>query len=494
VTPPSIYDYISIWIYTEQNNTIDLGWMYLNVSSTWKKGYGNITMPWINMRAKFLFKLMVNGSSVAEDVAEFENLNEPLQTHLALTGNDGEMRVMWISFNSTDSGVWYGEHPKKLRFFSSATVTNYSKMDLCSDDARVNFFNPGLIHDAVMKGLEPSKEYYYVVGSNVGWSNEYSFISAPRSSDTVEGIIFGDMGVASSYLKDTEQQYMGLKTAYQVNKIIQKSKTPFVLHIGDIAYARGESDLWEFFFDSILPIATRGPYMVSIGNHEFDYPEQEWRPDWSNYGDDSNGECGVPYFKRFHMPDQTTSKQSGLWYSFNFGPIHFTVMSSEHNFLPGSDQYIWLENDLKSVNRDVTPWLIMTGHRTPYTSVNPYGEEQMILHLRATYEPLFQKYNVDAGFWGHFHHYERFCPMYNGTCKNPGEAPVHVVVGNAGNSYQSPYLEIPNANHYDQPEWVPFRTANFGFGRFIANQTHFRWEMIGDMSGTVHDYYTLTKK
>lgn len=44
------------------------------------------------------------------------------------------------------------------------------------------------------------------------------------------------------------------------------------------------------------------------------------------------------------------------------------MMSTEHDFTPGSRQYTWLENDLKSVDREKTPWLIFSGHRAMYCS------------------------------------------------------------------------------------------------------------------------------
>ena len=28
-----------------------------------------------------------------------------------------------------------------------------------------------------------------------------------------------------------------------------------------------------------------------------------FHPSWGNYGNDSNGECAVPVYHRFHMPD-----------------------------------------------------------------------------------------------------------------------------------------------------------------------------------------------
>lgn len=50
---------------------------------------------------------------------------------------------------------------------------------------------------------------------------------------------------------------------------------------------------------------------------------------------DSGGECGVPYETYFQMPAPGSDKP---WYSFASGPVHFTVMSTEHNWTRGSEQ------------------------------------------------------------------------------------------------------------------------------------------------------------
>lgn len=50
---------------------------------------------------------------------------------------------------------------------------------------------------------------------------------------------------------------------------------------------------------------------------------------------DSGGECGVAYEKYFPMPTQGEDKP---WYSFESGPVHFTVMSTEHNWTSESEQ------------------------------------------------------------------------------------------------------------------------------------------------------------
>lgn len=40
------------------------------------------------------------------------------------------------------------------------------------------------------------------------------------------------------------------------------------------------------------------------------------------------------------------------------------MMSTEHDFDIGSEQYSFLKDHLEKVDRSVTPWLIFTGHRS----------------------------------------------------------------------------------------------------------------------------------
>lgn len=50
------------------------------------------------------------------------------------------------------------------------------------------------------------------------------------------------------------------------------------------------------------------------------------------------------------------------------------MMSTEHNFTQGSPQYEWMGKDLKNVNRSLTPWIVIAGHRAMYTSQIEIGE------------------------------------------------------------------------------------------------------------------------
>ena len=68
---------------------------------------------------------------------------------------------------------------------------------------------------------------------------------------------------------------------------------------------------------------------------------------------------GVPLSARFNGTGSSHKSVSGsngvFWYSFNEGPVHIIMMSSEHDWRKTSRQYQWLLADLASVNRLQTP-------------------------------------------------------------------------------------------------------------------------------------------
>lgn len=139
-----------------------------------------------------------------------------------------------------------------------------------------------------------------------------------------------------------------------------------ILHVGDLSYANGDPEIWDTFMDSIEPVASRVPYMVAIGNHEYGYHKGggaaidpsgaagPYQPSWGNFGPDSRGECGVMTARRFHMPQQHEHDErdnAPFWYGFDYGSVHFTVISTEHDLTPSSRQYSWLEEELAAVDR-----------------------------------------------------------------------------------------------------------------------------------------------
>ena len=66
--------------------------------------------------------------------------------------------------------------------------------------------------------------------------------------------------------------------------------------------------------------------------------------------------------------------QYNFRYSYDYGLAHYIMISTEHDFSPGSPMYTWLEYDLRNVDRKKTPWVIIAGHRAMYCSSNNAGK------------------------------------------------------------------------------------------------------------------------
>jgi acid phosphatase type 7 len=339
--------------------------------------------------------------------------------------------------------------------------------------------------------LAPRTKYFYRFGTESSFSEEKHFISY-QTDNTAElnFVAFGDSGVA-----ECEGMYGWCEPASgQTTSLIAQdmNTTDFdmLLHIGDIAYAVGHGVRWDQFFHQIEPIAATLPYHVCIGNHEFDFVGQDFQPSWADYGSDSHGECGVPFNKRFQMPQ---NGNGNLWWSLNYGSVHFVLISTEHDFTKGSVQYKWLENDLKSVNRSVTPWIIMSGHRPMYTSRDYKPELLFAEKMRENLEELMDTYKVDVALWGHIHNYERSCPVFNGTCRgdlNDPQGTIHFVIGMGGMTFFFDWLA-------PQPDWSMFRAAQYGYITIhVPANDHTRMLILykGDRDAMIHDTVWINKK
>ena len=410
---------------------------------------------------------------------------QPSQVHLALSNNG--MSVMWITTTNTTSNVIYGTDPTNLNLTTAtATTTTYQASDMCGSPANnaTTFQSPGIIYtnemNLVAHKIPLSTEIYYQVGNNKARSPIYTFHYGPKETNgTTTFIAYGDMGTQGKNDPNSTQHILG-----------HISDVDFILHVGDISYARGVASKWTAWFDEIEPIATKVPYHVCLGNHEYDYPKQIYKPwDWS-YGKDSGGECGIPYNTRFKMPGPSfqTNKallkgSTNIYHSRNVGTIHFVLISSEHDSSKGSEQYVWLENDLKNVDRKITPWVVFGQHRPYYgNTVARFLPENK--QMRKQLEPLMMQYKVDLVLFGHIHQYQRTCRMVEYKCDARG--PVYNVVGTAGATHQVPFLP--------KPKWMAVQSDLFGISKFKAlNASHMKVVWYLDLNGTIGDEYWITR-
>lgn len=258
-------------------------------------------------------------------------------------------------------------------------------------------------------------------------------------------------------------------------------------------------------------------YLTTVGNHESDWPGTASIP---GYGSASGGECSVVTLQMLPMPAPATTNQP--WWSYDVGLFHIVGMSTEHDFSKGSPQYYWLEQDLKSVDRTITPWVLFSGHRSMYVDSNfccPLGgleectaageactagwDVEVMQSLQANIEPLLYQYRVNLAFAGHFHSVERQSAVYQNQVvqaavkeedaegntwwvhDNPA-ATVWMVVGTAGNGPNDALQNYTWSERYWNSLW--------GYALIAAvNATHLEWKYIDSSNDQVVDRVRITQ-
>ena len=186
-----------------------------------------------------------------------------------------------------------------------------------------------------------------------------------------------------------------------------------VIALGDLSY-NGKPKCW---LEIIEPIAEKTK--IVIGNHETDSSKQL-----------------DTYMDVFNLENE--------FYSFNYGNVHFLVLSTETKFKKNSPQYEFVVQDLEKYSNDPTiNFIISFFHRQIYSSGSSLDDEE---DFREVYHPLFDKYGVDLAMAGHLHVYERSFPiLYNDddddepiiTDQNPNfyknhEGTIFLIVGTGG--------------------------------------------------------------
>ncbi|KAI9170523.1 hypothetical protein LWI28_029193 [Acer negundo] len=424
----------------------------------------------------------------------FANPKKPLYGHISSTDSTGtSMRLTWVSGDNRTQQVQYGDGKTQMSQVSTFSQKNMCSSVLPSPAKDFGWHDPGFIHSAVMTGLQPSSNFSYRYGSkSVGWSDQIQFRTPPASgSDELKFLAYGDMGKAP---RDNSTEHYIQPGSIPVTKAmadeVNNGNVDSIFHIGDISYATGFLVEWDYFLHLINPLASRVPYMTAIGNHERDYVDSG-----SLYiTPDSGGECGVPYETYFPMPTPAKDKP---WYSIEQGPVHFTVISTEHNWFAKSEQYEWMKKDMASVNRSKTPWLVFTGHRPMYTSTQ--GLLNVDINFVKDVEPLLLKHKVDLALFGHVHNYERTCSIYKRKCfamptkdqqgidtydHSNYSAPVQAVIGMAG-------FKLDNFTLNE--EWSLSRISKFGYLRGHATKKELKLELVIADTRKVEDSFRIIK-
>ena len=283
-------------------------------------------------------------------------LCEPTAIHVARTAVPSQYRVTWQSGEPAGTLRWRpAAAPEADAVDVRANASTYARSDVCGVPANVSigWFDPGWIHTAVFDapGSSPAA-YIYSVGTpncttdpagGALWSPAATLRGAPAPGGHANVLFVGDMGEAPRDSPPSAHHWQQPSPTEVVDAMIleaSRGEYDAIFHIGDLAYATGYMSIWDGFMSQIQPMAATVPYYTSPGNHERVAPNSGT----IRQGDDSGGECGVPFNARFIQPagdDKSKPVSAGSkdprqpFYSDDIGPMHVIFASTEHDLHPG---------------------------------------------------------------------------------------------------------------------------------------------------------------
>ncbi|KAL0427197.1 UNVERIFIED_CONTAM: Bifunctional purple acid phosphatase 26 [Sesamum latifolium] len=370
--------------------------------------------------------------------------NAPQQVHITQGDYDGRAVIIsWVTANEPGSNrVRVGLSEGKYDIVAEGTVHNYT------------FYNykSGYIHQCLVDDLQYDTKYYYEIGD--GDSSRRFWFKTPPKIDPDASYKFGIIG-------DLGQTFNSLSTLEHC----MQTGAQAILFVGDLSYADRYDNhdvgvRWDSWGRFVERSAAYQPWMWSAGNHEIEYfPHMGEVIPFRNY------------LHRYPTPYPASKSSSPMWYAVRRASAHIIVLSSYSPFVKYTPQWKWLEEELKRVDREKTPWLIVLMHAPIYNSNNAHYREGE--SMRVVFESWFCQYKVDVIFAGHVHAYERSYRISNirPDSSNPvpdKSAPVYITVGDGGNQEG-----LANKFRDPQPDYSAFREASYGHSTLeIKNRTH----------------------
>ncbi|KAG9550821.1 Metallo-dependent phosphatase, partial [Aureobasidium melanogenum] len=403
------------------------------------------------------------------------DLTTPVQQRIAFKGPNA-ISVAWNTYEQlTEACVQYGK--------SANSLTSQT----CSTQSVTYATSRTWANSVTLSGLDAATTYYYKINSTNSTVNQFMTARAAGDKTSFNLDVVIDLGVygEDGYTTTRKRDIPYVQPALNHTTIAALARTiddyDFVLHPGDFAYAddwylkpknlldgkAAYAAILENFYEQLAPIAGTKPYMVSPGNHEADCTEvpytsglcPEGQKNFTDFKMRFNGQMPTAFASSSKNATAQASAQKAqalanppFWYSFEYGMAHIVMIDTETDFpsapdgLDGSahlgagpfgapnQQLSFLDADLASVDRTVTPWVIVAGHRPWYSTG---GTSNTCSPCQSAFEPLFHKYGVDLGIFGHVHNSQRFNPVYNNTADPAGlnnpTFPAYIIAGGAGN-------------------------------------------------------------
>lgn len=331
----------------------------------------------------------------------------------------------------------------------------------------------GTIYTAIMDGLDAGSSYTYYVGSptNMAVSKRYVFNTFPADIGTsarpLRTLALADMGFMNESDATVERMRTAIVAAPENtgdNRIRPTGDVDMVLHYGDIGYADGNEQGWDFFGRKLGDITAVVPYMTTPGNHEL-----LW-----NF---------TAYKRRMRMPTPGAgAPNDGMFYKLDVNGVGFLMLDSEtptDTAKFGNVQLDWMAEQLQTM-KSSQKFIAVAHHRPLYCTSYPMLDcSHWSKVLRGEAEGLYNQGNVAIVQNGHLHDYERTWPVYENNCTQRNNqdptAPIYVTNGAAGNREGETHFEGL------QP-WSVFRTTAVGY--MVAEYSVNAAKAVGTMNAT----------
>ncbi|KAM5569508.1 hypothetical protein ABKV19_016832 [Rosa sericea] len=430
---------------------------------------------------------------------------EPEQISVSLSATHDSVWISWITgeFQIGDditpldpdtvaSVVVYGRYEYPMTNQSTGYSLVYNQL---YELEGLQNYTSGIIHHVCLTGLMPNTLYQYQCGDpSIPAMSAVSYfqtmpVSGPESYPSRIAVV-GDLGLTYN-------------TTSTVDHLLI-NHPDLLLLVGDVSdanlyFTNGTADhcfheqtyqpRWDYWGRYMQPLVSKVPVMVVEGDHEIEKQ--------------AGNQMFAAYSSRFAFPSEESGSSSSLFYSFNAGGIHFVMLGAYTSYEKSGDQYNWLELDLASVDRNVTPWLVAAWHPPWYSTYTAHYREAEC--MRVELEDILYEYGVDIVFNGHVHAYERSNQVYNYTLDPCG--PIYITVGDGGNGEMMDiahadepgncpqpstmpgqnmeyfcafnFTSGPAAGKFcwdEQPEYSAYRESSFGHGLLeVRNETHALW-------------------
>jgi hypothetical protein len=270
---------------------------------------------------------------------------------------------------------------------------------------------------------------------------------------------------------------------------IQEKNPELVIAAGDLSYEES-SDCW---FEITKPLISK--MKIAMGDHE--------------YSDTNGGEKGIinQYLKPLNL--------AKTYYSFDMNNVHIIFIDPYIDYEPGSAQYHFIENDLKTASTNPKiDWTFVVESIPIYTSPAQHPGNSTI---RDIYHPLFDKYGVDVVFTSDNHNYQRTFPLkYNSegdgdSSNNPiivedsiqnnhynnDDGVIYLIIGTAGRSLyeikeQASFVAKQDDKHYGFLNIDII--GNTLKGTFYANESELpRYHYVNYQGNIIIDQFTISK-